>query len=107
MVKAQELCPASDVGQLHCPLIWPILNDDLDVVEFLLKRRGKIVERLDHEMLKSISVHGRSYGREFDDGQPKLFNRSHYPDELIETDRFGDVAVGVEVIRLENVLLGL
>src|SRR6266850_8461186 len=45
--------------------------------------------------------------RESDHGQPEHVDRAHHHDELLEIHRLGDVAVGVQVVGLEHVLLGL
>jgi hypothetical protein len=41
--------------------------------------------------------------REFDDGQPKVFDVADDGDKLLEVNGFGDVAVGVKVVGLEDV----
>src|ERR1051325_3594767 len=48
-----------------------------------------------------------SLGGEFDNGQPEVFDGGNHLHELSEVDGFGDVAVGVEMIGVENVFVGL
>src|SRR5688572_30272258 len=47
----------------------------------------------------SFSIHWKH-----DDAEPEIFDRLHYPDELIQIDRLRDIAVGVQVITLQHVL---
>ena len=42
-----------------------------------------------------------------DDGEPEDVDRLHHHDELLQVDRLGDVAVGVQVIGAQHVLLRL
>src|SRR4051794_39206581 len=44
---------------------------------------------------------------QLDDGEPEVLDRADHGDELIELDRLGDIAVGVQVVGAEDVLLGL
>src|ERR1035437_63232 len=43
--------------------------------------------------------------RQFDYGQPEFLDHSHHLEELIEIHGLGDVAVGVQIVGLENILL--
>jgi hypothetical protein len=38
-----------------------------------------------------------------DDRQPEVLNRFNHMDKLIQIDGFGDVAVGVQIVRFENI----
>ena len=40
------------------------------------------------------------------DGEPEVFNGHHDLDELLQVYRLGDKAVGMEVIGLDDILLG-
>ena len=46
-------------------------------------------------------------GRERDDRQPEDVDRPHHHDELLEVHGLGDIAVGVQVVALQDVLLRL
>src|SRR4029079_17646374 len=40
------------------------------------------------------------------DGQPEVFDGAHYRDELLQVHGLADVAVGVEVVAGQDVLVG-
>src|SRR5258706_14108119 len=44
--------------------------------------------------------------RQLDDGEPEILDHLYDPDELLEIDRLGDVAVRVQVVGAQNVALG-
>src|SRR5262245_44905335 len=48
-----------------------------------------------------------SVGGQLHDRKPKVLDRAHDLEELSEVDGLGDVAVGVEVVALDDVLLRL
>jgi len=43
VIETEELCRVSHTGQPHCFPIRPVLDDDLDVVQFLLEHRRKVI----------------------------------------------------------------
>ena len=49
---------------------------------------------------------GRRCDRQLDDGQPEILNGTYHFEEVDHGDGLGDVAVGVEVIGVEDVLFG-
>src|SRR5215213_3046790 len=48
----------------------------------------------------------QSFGRELHDRQPEAVDRPDHFDEGVQVDGFADVAVGVQVVALDDVLLG-
>jgi hypothetical protein len=42
-----------------------------------------------------------------DDPKPKIFDGPHHPNELIQIHRLRDIAVGVQVVTLEDILFVL
>jgi hypothetical protein len=47
------------------------------------------------------------WDRQDDDPEPKIFDGSHHPNELIQIHRLRDIAVGVKVVTLQDILLVL
>src|SRR5207248_585745 len=41
----------------------------------------------------------KSRGRQLDNREPKIFDRTHHADELVQVDRLVDVTVGVMIVR--------
>src|SRR6266852_8459462 len=46
-------------------------------------------------------------GWQLDNGQPEVLDRLHHGEELVDIDRLVDVAIRVQVIRLDDVGLGV
>jgi hypothetical protein len=57
VIETQEVRWVAYTGELHRFLIWPVLDDDLDVVQFLLEEVGERDQGLGHEMLKGTAIH--------------------------------------------------
>ena len=57
MVEPQQRCWMERASQLQSFAIWPVLDDDLDIVQLLLKLGGQFVEGLSYEIFKGLPVH--------------------------------------------------
>jgi integrase len=67
-----------------------------------------------HRPARSAFPLGRRYpigsrwpGRKLHDGEPEVFDSVYDLEELVETDRFGDIAVGPEFVGAQDIRLGL
>ena len=57
VVEPQQSGGVAHVGKSQCLWIGPIIDDDLDVVQFVLEFLGQLVEGLGYQMFEGVTIH--------------------------------------------------
>src|SRR5947207_1377965 len=56
---------------------------------------------------RTLCIYSMAIGRQRHDGEPEDIDRAHHHDELLEVDRLGHIAVGVQVVGAQHVFFRL
>ena len=101
-----SLLQAFDVRNLHLLIdLWQRLLKQIRIARIVFHQQD--MENAFAHCDISLPLLQRFSLGQFHDGQPEFLDRLDDVHELLEIHRFGDVAVGMQLIGAENVFFGL